>query len=671
MNASQLIYLIFIIELILSGFWYTSSAITEVFLLVTAVLGCRAVLINNAVQVYALSKWMLIYLAWLLIVAFSSTIPQTSMMTMATFANLPVIYLVVSNTSSFADIWKYLRVALFVMGVGLAIWAIWQVFNHVGAGHAVGPLVDRNLFAALINVLWFPATFLFLSNQSKSHRYLPFLLGAGLFFMSTALFATASRGGIATWLLLLPILLWASYRNAQSRHLVIIIPLIAISAYFCSELLLHSSIADRSFDLAEDPSSNLRLLLWQSSIKMTLVHPLVGTGWGTFSSYYPVYRSPLENGSAGFYAHNDFLQFAAEGGIPALLLLLGLLLGLLFQLKRSLPRVDNLAGLESTALLLGVLALFIHAGVNFIFYGAFMNILAGLYLARAAQLSDAKHSIEFFGMFSNLIVSFNSISPSAKRIILTSVVLLMVLALAPNIAAELINRQSNIRTVNLISSAKINAYKIAKLINKINPQELIAQEIILRTAELALADSTFIKSSGVAFQRELLKDTLDRFESLRIQNAYDPNIGVRQAKVLIANQLILDDASDGNGKLGNAAYAKAHQVLSDNLKADPYHAGSFIMLARLQAKEGHHSEAINTLKRAHDQVFGSYNQHLIAIETLRQLASPKIIDELDALEKQVRLVDSDLESDKKITLSPNFNKNIDRDLARIARLIQP
>lgn len=352
------------------------------------------------------------------------------------------------------------------------------------------------------------------------------------------------------------------------------------------------------------------------------------------------------------------------------MLLLGLLLGLLFQLKRSLQRVDNLAGLESAALLLGVLALFIHAGVNFIFYVAFMNILAGLYLARAAQLSDTKRTVEFFGIFSTLIVSFDSISQLAKRIILTSVFLLMVLTLAPNIAAELINKQSNISMANLMSS-KVNAYKIAKLINKINPQELIAQEIILRTAELALADSAFIKSSGVAFQRELLKDTLDRFERLRIQNAYDPNIGVRQAKVLIANQLILDDASDGNGKLGNAAYAKAHQVLSDNLKADPYHAGSFIMLVRLQAKEGHRSEAINTLKRAHDKVFGSYNQHLIAIETLRQLASPSIVDELEALEKQVRLVDSDLESDKKLTLSANFNKNIDRDLARIARLIQP
>ncbi len=675
MNPSQLIFLLFIIELILSGFWYAGSAVTEFFLMIMVVLGCRDVLINRSWQVYPLSRFMLIYLVWLLIVAFSSAIHQTSMTTLAILVNLPVVYLAASNTSNFFTIWKYLRIALFVMGVGLAVWAIWQVFNQVGYGYAVGPLKDRNLFAALINILWFPATFLFLSSQSKSYRWLPLLSGAGLFLMSTALFATSSRGGIATWLLLLPILLWAAYRNAQSRRLVAIIPLIAVSAYFCSDLLLHVSIADRTFKLAEDPSTYLRLLLWQSSIKMTLSHPFVGTGWGTFMNYYPAYRSPLENGSAGFSAHSDYLQFAAEGGIPALLLLLGLLLGLLFQLKRSLQRVDNLSSLESTALLLGVLALFIHASVNFIFYGAFMNILAGLYLARAAQLIDTKHTIEFFSLASNLNVNLDRISQPTKRIFLGSVVLLMALALGPNLVSGLINKQSSINSANLISH-KMNAYKIAKLITKINPQELIAQEIILRTAELALADSAFIHSSGVAFQRTLLKDTLERFESLRAQTANDPNIGVRQAKVLIANHLILDgdvggaSVSRGNMSHANGAYAKAHQVLIDNLKADPYHTSSFIMLARLQVDEGHRTEAINTLKRAQGQVFGAYNQHLIAIEALRQLASPKIIDELDTLEKKVRLVDSDLDADKKLTVADDFNKNIDRSLVRIAHQIK-
>lgn len=440
------------------------------------------------------------------------------------------------------------------------------------------------------------------------------------------------------------------------------IPLIALLAYLCSALLLNASVADRTFQLTQDPSTNARLLLWHSSIQMTLAHPFVGTGWGSFGSYYPAFRSSLENSSAGFYAHNDYLQLAAEGGIAALLLQLGVLLGVLFQLKRSLKRAADVAGLESIALLLGVLALFIHAGVNFIFYVAFMNILAALYLARAAQLTETPRAIKVF--------SFEKISLPVKRILAGFVVLLVAVPLSPDLVAELINKQSNIKVANLLSP-NVTAYKIAKYITTIKPQERIAQEIVLRTAELALADSAFVSRVGEAFQRELLNETLQRFDAVRAQTVNDPNIGVRQAKILIAHQAILDgNITDGNKIDGNTAYAKAHQVLSDNLIADPYHTNSFITLARLQVLEGHRADAIRTLKQAERHVFGRYNQQMIAIEILRQLAAPKIIQELDDIEKQVHLVDSDLDADKQLVISANFSENIDARLNVIAGQIQ-
>lgn len=654
MNPTHLIYLLFLIELILSGFLYIlyiGSAVTAIFLLIAGVVGCRAVFARHAWQTYALSKLMLVYLAWLFIVALSSAVPQTSMMTLATLAGLPVMYLVASNTPTFAEIWRHLRSFLFVMGVGLAAWAIWQVTYHVGDGQAVGPLGDRNVFAALMNLLWFPVAYLFLTGKSTSYRWM-LLLGGGLFVMSTALFATASRGGIATWLLLLPILLWAGYHNTQSRRLVAIIPLIALLAYLCSALLLHTSVADRTFQLAQDPSTNARLLLWQSSIQMTLAHPFTGTGWGSFVSYYPAYRSPLENDSAGFFAHNDYLQLAAEGGIAALLLQLGMLLGVLFQLKRSLKHAADAASLESTALLLGVLALFIHAWVNFIFYFEFMTILAGLYLARAAQLTDTPHII--------MIPSFGQISLPVKRLLAGFIVLLIAAPFGLNLIAQSLNSQSNIKLTNLLTP-NVTAYKIAKLITAICPQERIAQEVVLQTAELALADSAFISRVGGDFQRELLKETLQRFDAVRAQTANSPSVGVRQAKILMAHHATLGD---------DIAYTKAHQVLSDNLQADPYHINSIIMLARLQAAEGHRAAALYTLQRAKPRILKRRDQQFIAVEILRQLAAPKVILELDDIEKQLRLYRSAAEAGKSLTLPARFNEDIDARLKVIAGQIQ-
>ncbi len=662
MNPTHLIYLLFLIELILSGFWYIGSAVTAIFLLIAGVVGCRAVFARHAWQAYALSKLMLVYLAWLFIVALSSAVPQTSMMKLASLAGLPVMYLVASNTPTFAEIWHNLRIVFFLTGVGLAAWAIWQVINHVGYGHAVGPLIDRNLFAALINVLWFPVAFLFLTGKSTSYRWMPLLLGGGLFVMSTALFATASRGGIATWLLLLPILLWAGYRHTQSRRLVAMIPLIALLAYLCSVLLLDTSVADRSFQLAQDPSTNARLLLWQSTIQMVQAHPFSGTGWGSFVNYYPAYRSPLENSSAGFFAHNDYLQLAAEGGVPALLLQLGVLLGVLFQLKRSLKRAADAAGLESTALLLGVLALFIHAGVNFIFYVAFMNILAGLYLARAAQLTDTPCTIS--------VSSFEQINLPVKRLLASFIILFIAAPFGLNLVAQSLNSQSNIKLTNLLTP-DVTAYKIAKFITVIQPQERIAQEIVLQTAELALLDSAFISSVGGDFQRELLNETLQRFASVRAQTANNPDVGVREAKILMAYHTTLDSyITDGKTTDGNAAYAKAHQVLSANLQADPYHTNSFITLARLQVAEGHRAAALYTLQQAKPHVLKHRDQQFIVIETLRQLAAPKVISELDDIEKQLRLYRPASETGKPLILPARFNENIDARLNVIAGQIQ-
>ncbi len=657
MNPSRLIYLIFIIELFLSGFWYTSSAITQAFLLAAVLIGCRAVLARGEILAHSLFGLMLLYLAWLFIVALNSEVPRTSMMTLATLANLPVIYLVASNTPTFAEIWKYLRIALFVIGVFFAGWALWQVVFFVDAGDAVGPLKDRNLFAALINVLWFPAAFLFLSSSSARFHWKSILFGAGLLIMSTALFATTSRGGIGTWVLLLPLLLWAGYRNTYSRRLVVFIPLIAILAYSCSTLTLQENFTDRTFQLTQDPSTAARLLLWQSAIKMTFSHPFIGTGWGTFASYYPVYRSPLENGSAGFFAHNDYLQMAAEGGLFALLLQLSLLLGVLLQLKRGLRHAADLAGLESIALLLGTLALFIHAGVNFIFYVAFMNILAGLYLARVAQLTDKPRIMVFPG-----IKKFSL--PFKRHMLVGLIALFIMLPLAPNLVAELLNQQSNIKVANL-TSPNVNAYKIAKFITRFKPENFIAQEIVLRTAELALADSAFVSSVGVVFQRELINETLERFDAVRALTANNPKLGVRQAGILITNHAILDV----NITNGNTAYLKAYQVLSTNLKVNPYHTDSIILLARLYSLEGRHVDALHILKQAEHRVFGHVNQSLITIEILRQLAAPEIIPELAEIERQLRLANSDVEIYKLSVVEGHFNENIDARLSALASRI--
>lgn len=642
---------ILITGMIVSGFVYTGSAFTGLLIIIFGYLSLRQAFKKNYWIKYPLSNLMLTYLAWLIAISIVSTVPDASLITIVVLIGLPITYLAWTNIQNPTPLWSILRTALWLGGILLAIWAIWQVFNHIGYGWAVGPLIDRNAFAALMNALWFPAVYLFLISKPSPKHWNTLLKGAGLFIIGVALFATSSRGGIATWALLLPILLWSGYRNTHSKWLVASIPLIMMMAFFCSSLLLHSSVADRTYDLAQDPSTNARLLIWKSSIQMILAHPFFGTGWGTFVYYYPAYRSLSENTTSGFFAHNDYLQFAIEGGIPALLLQLGILLGLLFQLKRSLKCATNENGLESIALLLGALALFIHASVNFIFYFAFMNILIGLYLARATQLVESAKQIK--------LPNFNQVSPPVKGMLIGFILLFITGPFIIHLTAQLClsGTQPGLKALKLINS-NINTYDIAKLISAIYPEEGIAQGYMLETSMNALENSDGIEMPGRNFQRDLLNEALVRFDFIRTKTANNPNVGVQEAKTLIKYHTFLN---------GNTAYEKAHKILNTNLEINPFHANSMIALARLQVAEGHRLDAIYTLQLAMHSVLSRRDYQLLQVEILRQSSAPKIIPELDEIEKKLHTVRSDSETGKPLILAPHFSEDIDAQLQVIAK----
>lgn len=629
----------------MSGVGYTHSALTGLLLLIFALTAMQTAASHKAWITLPLSYWMMAYSAWLAAVVMLSAVPNTSLLTAWALAGLPITYLAWANLSNADAIWLRLRTILWLAGVSMACWAIWQVMYHIGNGQAVGPLVDRNAFAALINLLWFPAAYLFLVASTSAKRWLPLLLGAGLLVMSAGLFATESRGGIGTWMLLLPILLWAGHRYSPSKRQVWIIPVIALAGYLVSTQLAGTNFADRTYDLAQDPSTSARLLIWKSTIQMMLAHPFTGTGWGTFTNYYPAYRSLKENTTSGLFAHNDYLQLITEGGIPALLLQLGILLGLLLQLKRSLQRSNDQTGLESVALSLGALALFIHATVNFIFYFAFMNILAGLYLARTAQLTASIKRIT--------LPDLEQISRPIKYLLTGFVTLLLAMPLLLHLTAQycLIGSQPGLKALNVIAP-KITAYDIAKLISALRPQEGIAQEGMLEIAEQWLKNNKNINDESFV-KHELLNEALRRFDYVRAQTANNPDIGVRETRILLENHKSLGD---------DIAYLKAHHVLRDNLKANPYHAYSMIELARLQAAEGHKIDAFYTLQHAEHNVLNFRDQLLIKVEILRQIAAPHVIPELDEIEKQLSAIRPETE----LELPHDFYKNTNIKLNAIA-----
>lgn len=648
MKLSNLILLLYLAGLTLSAFWYVGNALTGLLLIVAGVSTFRTAISQQNFQVYALSILMLLYLVWLFIITYTSAIPNPSWLTLAMLAGLPVLYLSASQSRNFAALWPTLRFMIFLTGVGLASWGLWQVVAQIGYGWPVGPLADRNGFAALMNLLWFPVAYLFLTSTQNKGKAVFF--GFGLFVINMAIFATASRGGIATWLLLLPILLWAGWRYTPAKWWLAAIPVLAVLAYFASAHLgTDTNIVNRNFTLSQDNSTSARLLLWQSALHMAWAHPFTGTGWNSFAALYPAFRSPLENTSAGFFAHNDYLQLAAEGGFITLLLLVLILIGITLQLWRSIKLSNTIAGFESSVLLLGTLAIFIHAFVNFIFYFTFMNIFAGLYLARAAQLTGRTRSVQ--------LPRFDQISRPVKRLLAGFIVTLVAAPFALHLLAQafITGTQPGLKILNSVAP-NISAYDIANLITSIRPQEGIAQEYMLRVAESGLD----IKDDNANFQRGLLNEALERFDLVRTMTANNPTMGVREVNLLLAHHALLPQG---------AAFAKAYDIIKANLKADPYHASSYIALARLQIAEGKRGIGINTLQQATHIVLRRIDQQYLDVEALRQIAAPRIIPELKDIEKKLNMVRSDSETGTPLILPPHFSEDIDAQLQAIGKTL--
>jgi O-antigen ligase len=84
-------------------------------------------------------------------------------------------------------------------------------------------------------------------------------------------------------------------------------------------------------------SSNSRLDIHAAVQPMIADHPLLGTGLGSFPTAFQAYRpSTMSPDEIIDKAHNSYLEFAAEMGVPALLVLMGALGWVGLQLYRGM-----------------------------------------------------------------------------------------------------------------------------------------------------------------------------------------------------------------------------------------------------------------------------------------------------------------------------------------------
>ena len=116
--------------------------------------------------------------------------------------------------------------------------------------------------------------------------------------------------------------------------------LLGIVVVGAGALLVDPVLADRLLSVFTrvDTSSEMRIAFWESTVAMVMDHPFLGIGWGMYFMVYPEYDFYLQGAPVQIvHAHNMYLNYAAEIGIPGALSFLWFFFGSLVLALR-VPR---------------------------------------------------------------------------------------------------------------------------------------------------------------------------------------------------------------------------------------------------------------------------------------------------------------------------------------------
>ncbi len=181
-------------------------------------------------------------------------------------------------------------------------------------GEVMGPFVNRNQYCAWIELL-LPAS-LYLTVARPRLRA---LFGTAAAVMAASVVASGSRAGtvlIAAEIVLVALALAARHELTRRRLALGAAQFILLAAIAVSvagwETVWGRWRATRPEDLRQDAA--------RASFQMIQARPWTGSGLGTWSRVYPRYAA-IDRGLFMNQAHNDWLQWAAEGGLPFFLCL--------------------------------------------------------------------------------------------------------------------------------------------------------------------------------------------------------------------------------------------------------------------------------------------------------------------------------------------------------------
>lgn len=321
---------------------------------------------------------------------------KKSLMVWAMYAVFFGFYFVVINTVKTKEEFFTLLKFFVIAGVIVAVYGILQ---YVFKWNTSNAWIDKEMFEEATM-----RAYSTMENPNVLGEYLLILLPiAGIFMLSpntekiskwvymgifalaaVCLIFTQSRG---CWLgFLLSLAVFVTFYKGK---LWAIIPFAVMALPF----ILPDTILDRVMSIGDmsDSSTSYRVYIWYGTMQMLRYFAIdgIGMGEGAFRTVYPFYSY---DAIIAPHSHNLYLQFIVEGGIGALLLLVGLVIAFMrnciWVCKKSVK--NTLEYLTSLALSAGAAGFLVQSMFDYTFYNYRMMAMFIMYLSFGAVIRNLK-----------------------------------------------------------------------------------------------------------------------------------------------------------------------------------------------------------------------------------------------------------------------------------------
>jgi O-antigen ligase len=271
---------------------------------------------------------------------------------------------------------EHLAALICLSGVSISLYGLYQVVTgtemilwqkkNAYLGFVTGTFVNRNHMAGYLELCLGLQWGLCVGAFGKRNLWGVSLAVISLAILSAAFLKTGSRMGMLSFTAAFFLLGFPFFRRSTEMAwagltfmVFLLVVLGIVGRHFFPERLFDFAVLFRDWAVE-------RQIVWENVFQMSRAHVWTGIGLGTFEWVFPNFQSEVL--TAGYrHAHNDYLEIAAEIGLPAFLMLVYSFYCLGRTLFRRFRTVQAAHFPLYGGCCLGGISLLLHGGTDFNF----------------------------------------------------------------------------------------------------------------------------------------------------------------------------------------------------------------------------------------------------------------------------------------------------------------